>query len=416
MDIENMDKILSIVANFLTAGGILGFIYWWTNKSFVRIYLRVPDYDKVSWKMLYIRDGGEGTKIENKVMKFKEYKSKNPGEAIVGIRVTSNPRQGFQFKCFAELTGTDKQNEALYPEFKEHMEKMGFLQVEGMAYDGKVWFLLPEEYKLGKIKASPVENIINNIWYPTLSKTIYPYMSISVRVPLQVGETDLFSNVDFYLESFSEKKERKRYYFDVVEKRKPENCALIKVSVKITSEFNPFRFKVYVHPRSAMDIQKFYDKLMYITDNNKEIMRHNLMVAIDEFRVMLKEYQAQPSKSGEPDEDVLEVKAVYDALNERKQTYFPENEVVKAAESDIQDFLKDKFNRKSLHDQAKDIQDILHAFDYDYTIKPFKTESDQRIEILFDENTGFFRNESDNTYLWKPGIKKGGLLKTLKPE
>ncbi|MFW5768410.1 MAG: hypothetical protein ACOCXO_08605, partial [Bacteroidota bacterium] len=132
--------------------------------------------------------------------------------------------------------------------------------------------------------------------------------------------------------------------------------------------------------------------------------------------VMLKEYQAQPSKSGEPDEDVLEVKAVYDALNERKQTYFPENEVVKAAESDIQDFLKDKFNRKSLHDQAKDIQDILHAFDYDYTIKPFKTESDQRIEILFDENTGFFRNESDNTYLWKPGIKKGGLLKTLKPE
>jgi hypothetical protein len=416
MDIESMDKILSIVANFLTAGGILGFIYWWTNKSFVRIYMRVPDYKNVNWKMLYIRDGGEGTNIENKVMKFREYKSKNPGESIVGIKVKSNPRLGFQFKCFAEFTGTDKQNENLYPEFKTHMEKMGFHQVEGMAYDGKVWFLIPEEYKLGKIKASPVENIINNIWYPTLSKTIYPYMSISARVPLKAGETDLFSNVDFYIESFTRKKERKRYYFDVVEKSEAENCALIKASVKITSEFNPFRFKVYMHPRASVDTKLIRDKLCYITDNNKEEVRQNLMDAITEFRTLLKEYQTKSAESDGPDEDVIQVKAVYEALNERKESHFPQNDVVRAAESDMESFLKDNFNRKSLRDQAREIQDILHAFDYDYTIRAANSDPDQRIEILLDENTGFFRNESDDTYLWKPGIKKGGLLKTLKPE
>ncbi|HKK68680.1 MAG TPA: hypothetical protein VJ946_10720, partial [Bacteroidales bacterium] len=140
------------------------------------------------------------------------------------------------------------------------------------------------------------------------------------------------------------------------------------------------------------------------------------MDAITEFRTLLKEYQAKSAESEGPDEDVMQVKAVYEALNEHKENHFPGNDVVKAAESDMESFLKDNFNRKSLRDQAREIQDILHAFDYDYTIRAANSEPDQRIEILLDENTGFFRNESDDTYLWKPGIKKGGLLKTLKPE
>jgi len=412
MDLQSMDKILSIVANFLTAGGILGFIYWWTNKRYVRLYLRVPQYAGVKWKMLYIRDGGEVSNIENKELKFKKYKSKNPGETIIGIKVKINPRLGFQFKCFAELTGTDRQNKAIYPELKSKMMQMGFNHVEGMAYDGKVWFLVPEEYKIGTIKASPVENIINNIWYPTLSKVIYPYVSISTRVPLMAGETDLFTNMEYYIESYNNKAEKQRYYFDVVKRKEMENCALIKASIKITSEFKPLQFKVFMHPRSSVDSKWIFDQLQFITDNKKEDLKGKLSQELQEFSLGLKNNKKKRTISKDEEDLVSEIKTLRHQLHERKQMGFIEDEAIRFADIEMKNYLEVN-SKKSLIEQARIIQEIMQALDFEYNIEPENIDNEGRIEISFVENFCFRREKG--YYYWEPGIKKGGLLNKLKP-
>jgi hypothetical protein len=74
----------------------------------------------IGWKMLYIRNGGEVSNTENKMMKFKKHNSKNPDDTIVGIKVKANPRLGFQYKCFAELIKTD----AIYRKLKSQMIQM----------------------------------------------------------------------------------------------------------------------------------------------------------------------------------------------------------------------------------------------------------------------------------------------------
>jgi hypothetical protein len=50
------------------------------DKSMFRIHIRVPNFPDINYNILYIRDGGEGSKIVNKIHSFKKLNSKNTNE------------------------------------------------------------------------------------------------------------------------------------------------------------------------------------------------------------------------------------------------------------------------------------------------------------------------------------------------
>jgi hypothetical protein len=403
--IDSIDQWLGIAANALTAIGILGLFLWWINRCLVRIHIRVPNFPDVNYNMLYIRDGGEGSKIVNKIHSFKKLNSKNTNEEIISIKIACNPQLGFQFKCFAELSGNEKQKKEMYPKFRQELEYLGFHSISQLAYDGKVWFLLPDEYLFGQIRASLVENIMNNIWYPTLAKTIYPYHSIIAKVPLKHDEYEIFDHAEYYLEVQNQNGTKDELFFGTLEKNEEQNYAKIKASVKIQAGFKPFKFKGIVKVINGKnETENVFKSLQGSTVNHSKIASNKIKNIGEEFSKIL-------DAGNYTDKDLQKDKAVDtvgDLLslvkkNKSKIEENSDNNDIEKLELALNSFVDRNKTEKSFSEYAEDLKKVIGSLDFKYDIIVSDIINEITIGIEFEDVYGF-RKDGDY-YIWNPEIK-----------
>ena len=402
---DQVDSWFGLIANVLTALGILGLFIWWVNRRAVKIYIRVPKFPDINYNLLYIRDGGEGSEIVNKIHSFKNLNSKNNNEEIIYIKVICKPQLGFQFKCFSQLSGNEKQKKKIYNAFKPKLEYLGFHSISKLAYDGKVWFLLPEEYLFGQIRASVVENIMNNIWYPTLAKIIYPYHSIIAKVPLYYEDYKFFDHAEYYLEVHHQNGTKDELFFGTLEKNEDENYAKIKASVKIQPGFKPFKFKGIVkliYGNSETD--NVFNALKASTVNYAGITSEKIKKISDEFTSFLNddnyiEKEIEKNKAVEAACDLTNILR----KNKSKMEGLTEHENIEALEESLDNFVSRNKTNKTFLECATDMKSIIASLDFKYDIKVLKIIEDSKIEIEFEDIYGF-KKEGD-FYIWDPKIK-----------
>lgn len=401
--IDTVDQWLGITANVLTAIGILGLFFWWINRCFVRIHIRVPNFPNVNYHMLYIRDGGEGSKIVNKIHSFKKLGSKNTNEELLSIKIACNPQLGFQFKCFAELSGNEKEKKELYPKFKEELEYLGFQSISQLAYDGKVWFLLPNEYLFGQIRASLVENIMNNIWYPTLAKTIYPYHSIIAKVPLRYEDFEIFDHAEYFLEVEKAGGTKDELFFGTVEKNEEKNFAKIKASVKIQPGFKPFKFRGVVKLINGNDASQVYKALHDSTVNHAQITSQKIKEIGEGFSKVLDadNYKAENPEKEKALNSAIELVNLVKKNKIKIQNLNSSNDIEKL-EFSLNNFVDRNDTDKTFNDYAADLKSLVLSLDFKYDIKVLD-KSDDIIKIEF-EDVYKFKKDGDY-YIWDPQIK-----------
>jgi len=404
--IDAVDQWLGITANVLTAIGILGLFFWWINRCVVRIHIRVPNFPDINYNMLYIRDGGEGSKIVNKIHSFKKLNSKNTNEEIISIKIACNPQLGFQFKCFAELSGNEKQKKEIYPKFKQELEYLGFHSISQLAYDGKVWFLLPGEYLFGQIRASLVENIMNNIWYPTLAKTIYPYHSIISKVPLKHEGYEIFDHAEYYLEVENQNGIKDELFFGTLEKNEEQNFAKIKASVKIQAGFKPFKFKGIVKIINGNnETENVFKALQGSTVNHSKIASDKIKNIGEEFSKLLdsdnfSEKDLQKDKAVDTVIDLLSlVKKNKSNIEENS-----DNNDIEKLELALNSFVDRNKTTNSFSEYAEDLKKVIGSLDFKYDIIVSDIINENTIGIEFEDIYGF-RKEGDY-YIWDSQIKK----------
>ncbi len=402
---EQVDSWFGLLANALTAIGILGLFIWWINRRAVKIYIRVPKFPDINYNLLYIRDGGEGSEIVNKIHSFKNLKSKNNNEELIYIKVICKPQLGFQFKCFAQLSGNEKQKKEIYKEFKPKLEYLGFHSISKLAYDGKVWFLLPEEYLFGQIRASVVENIMNNIWYPTLAKIIYPYHSIIAKVPLYYEDYNFFDHAEYYLEVFNQNGIKDELFFGTLEKNEDKNYAKIKASVKIQPGFKPFKFRGIVKLINGNnETENVFNALTASTVNYAGITSEKIKYIGDEFTDFLDddnyiEKEVEKNKAIEAACDLANLLR----KNKSKMKELTENDDIVALEKSLDKFVSRNKTKKTFLECATDMKSIIASLDFKYDIKVLKIINDSKIEIAFEDVYGFKKEEG--LYAWDPKIK-----------
>lgn len=402
---EQVDSWFGLLANVLTAIGILGLFLWWINRRAVKIYIRVPKSSDINYNLLYIRDGGEGSEIVNKIHPFKNLNSKNNNEEIIYIKVICKPQLGFQFKCFAQLSGNEKEKKKIYNEFKPKLEYLGFHSISKLAYDGKVWFLLPEEYLFGQIRASVVENIMNNIWYPTLAKVIHPYHSIIAKVPLTYEDYSFFDHAEYYLEVHNQNGTKDELFFGTLEKNEAKNYAKIKASVKIQAGFKPFKFRGIVKLINGNnETENVFNALKASTINYAGITSEKINSIGHEFTDFLDD-------DNYIDKEIEKNKAVETAnnlanllrKNKSKLKGLDENEDILVLEESLDKFVSRNKTDKTFLECAKDMKSIIASLDFKYDIKVLKIIDDSTIEIDFEDIYGFKKEEG--WYTWDPKIK-----------
>lgn len=404
--IDIIDQWFSILANVLTAIGILGLFFWWINRRVVKINIRVPNFPDINYNMLYIRDGGEGSKIVNKIHSFNKLNSKNNNEEIISIKISCNPQLGFQFKCFAELSGNEKQKKEMYPKFRKELEYLGFNSISELAYDGKVWFLLPSEYLFGQIRASLVENIMNNIWYPTLAKTIYPYHSIIAKVPLKYEDYDIFDHAEYYLEVYNQNGSKDELFFGTLEKNEEKNYAKIKASVKIQAGFKPFKFRGVVKLINGdNETEHVFKALQGSTVNYAEIVAEKIKDIGDKFTGILdadnySEKDLEKDKAVEVASDLVNLVR----KNKSKLKGLSDNEDIEKLELSLKNFVERNNTAKTFSEYASDMKSVIVSLDFKYDIIVSKIINPTTIEIEFEEIYGF--KKEDDYYVWNPEIKK----------
>lgn len=403
--IETIDQWLSILANVLTALGILGLFFWWINRCVVRIYIRVPNFPDINYNILYIRDGGEGSKIVNKIHAFKKLNSKNTNEEIISIKIACNPQLGFQFKCFAQLSGNEKQKKEMYPKFKQELEYLGFHSISQLAYDGKVWFLLPDEYLFGQIRASIVENIMNNIWYPTLAKTIYPYHSIIAKVPLKHDKYEIFDHAEYYLEVQNQNGTKDELFFGTLEKNEEQNYAKIKASVKIQAGFKLFKFKGIVKIINGNnETENVFKALQGSTVNHSKIASNKIKNIGEDFSKLLDsdnytEKDLQKDKAVDVVSDLL-------CLVKKNKSKIEENsnkKDIEKLELALNSFVDRNKTDKSFSEYAEDLKKVIGSLDFKYDIIVSDIINETTIGIEFEDIYGF--KKDGNYYVWNPEIK-----------
>jgi len=403
---DQVDSWFALLANVLTAFGILGLFLWWINRRAVKIYIRVPKFPDINYNMLYIRDGGEGSEIINKIHSFKKLNSKNNNEDLLYIRVICKPHLGFQFKCFAQLSGNEKQKKEAYPEFKKKLKYLGFHSISKLAYDGKVWFLLPEEYLFGQIRASVVENIINNIWYPTLAKIIYPYHSIIAKVPLCHEDYNFFDHAEYYLAVYHQNGTRDELFFGTLEKNEHENYAKIKASVKIQPGFKPFKFRGIVKLINGNhETKNVFKALKNSTVNYAGITSEKIKNIGEEFMGFL-------DNDNYIKQDLEKNKAVDTASNlagllrknKSKMEGLVEEKDLDILEQSLDNFVSRNKTDKTFSECAAEMKSIIASLDFKYDIKVLKILDDSTIEIEFEDVYGF--KKEGNFYVWDPEILK----------
>lgn len=404
--IDTIDQWLGITANVLTAAGILGLFFWWVNRCVVRIHIRVPNFPNVNYNMLYIRDGGEGSKIVNKIYSFNKLGSKNTNEEIVSIKIVCNPQLGFQFKCFAELSGNEKEKKEMYPRFKQELEYLGFQSISQLAYDGKVWFLLPNEYLFGQIRASLVESIMNNIWYPTLAKTIYPYHSIIAKVPLRYEDYEIFDHAEYYLEVINQNGSKDELFFGTVEKNEEKNYAKIKASVKIQPGFKPFKFRGIVKLINGNDqTQQVYNALHDSTVKHAEITSEKIRNLGESFSKVL-DSDNYSSKDSEKEKAVDIANNLVNLVKKNKSRIsgLNANNEIEKLENSLSSFVKRNDTEKTFTDYADDMKSLISSLDFKYDIKVSNKIEKSNIPIEF-EDIYKFKKDGDY-YIWDPQISK----------
>lgn len=402
---EQVDSWFGLLANALTAIGILGLFIWWVNRRAVKIYIRVPKFPDINYNLLYIRDGGEGSEIVNKIHSFKNLKSKNNNEELIYIKVICKPQLGFQFKCFAQLSGNEKQKKEVYKEFKQKLKYLGFHSISKLAYDGKVWFLLPEEYLFGQIRASVVENIMNNIWYPTLAKIIYPYHSIIAKVPLYYEGYSFFDHAEYYLEVYHQNGTKDELFFGTLEKNEDKNYAKIKASVKIQSGFKPFKFRGIVKLiNGTHETENVFNALKGSTINYAGVTSKKIKNIGDEFSDFLKgdNYIEKEQEKRKAVETACDLASMI-RKNKSKMIDLTENNDLEILEESLNKFVSRNKTEKTFSECATDMKSIITSLDFKYDIKVQKILNDSKIEIEFEDVFGF-KKEGD-FYIWDPKIK-----------
>lgn len=404
--IDTVDQWLGITANVLTAVGILGLFFWWVNRCVVKIHIRVPNFPNINYNMLYIRDGGEGSKIVNKIHPFKKLGSKNTNEEIISIKIVCNPQLGFQFKCFAELQGNEKEKKEMYPRFKQELEYLGFHSISELAYDGKVWFLIPNEYLFGQIRASLVESIMNNIWYPTLAKTIYPYHSIIAKVPLRYEDYEILDHAEYYLEVINQNGTKDELFFGTIEKNEEQNYAKLKASVKIQPGFSPFKFKAYVKPVNGSEqVDQIHKALHDSTVKHAEITSDKIRNISNGFSKLL-----DNNKYAIADKD--KEKAVDSACelvnlvkkNKNKISGLDASDNIEKLENSLEGFVQRNDVEKTFDDYVSDLKLLISSLDFKYDIKVSENTENTIVPIEFEDIYGF--KKDGEYYIWDPKLKK----------
>ncbi len=407
---EEIDAWFSLLANVLTAFGILGLFFWWINRRLVKIHIRVPNIPDINYNMLYIRDGGEGSKIVNKIHSFKKLNSHNTNEEIISIKIDCKPQLGFQFKCFAEVGGNEKQKKEIYPRFRKELEYLGFQSIDQLAYDGKVWFLLPNEYLFGQIRASLVENIMNNIWYPTLAKRIYPYHSIIAKVPIRYDDYNLIDQAEYYLEVIYENGTKEEIFFGTLEVNEAKNYIKLKASVKIKPNFKPFKFRGIVKSiNGKSEIDNIFAALDGSTANYKKITSEKIQKISKVFSNMLDEdsYSEKDHKKSLATETASELINLV-RKNQSKIKDLSIDDDIMELDSSLNNFVKRNKVEKSFFEYAEEVKNILTSLEFKYDIEVSKIINDSTIEIRFDDFYKF-KKEGDY-YIWNPKIKQKSIF------
>ncbi len=331
--------------------------------------------------------------------------SKNNNEEIIYIRVICKPQLGFQFKCFAQLSGNEKQKKEIYKEFKTKLEYLGFHSISKLAYDGKVWFLLPEEYLFGQIRASVVENIMNNIWYPTLAKVIYPYHSIIAKVPLTYEDFSFFDHAEYYLEVYHQNGTKDELFFGTLEKNKDKNYAKIKTSVKIQPGLKPFKFRGIIKLiNGTSETENIFNALKASTVNYAGITSEKINTIGNEFTDFLKgdNYREKEIEKRKAVDAASELSNLL-RKNKSKMLTIAENNDLEVLETSLDKFISRNSTEKSFLECAEDIKSIITSIDFKYDIKVLKIIDDATIEIDFEDIYGF--KKEGEYYIWNPKIK-----------
>jgi hypothetical protein len=294
----------------------------------------------------------------------------------------------------------------IYPKFKEELEYLGFHSISPLAYDGKVWFLLPDEYLFGQIRASLVENIINNIWYPTLAKTIYPYHSIIAKVPLKHEEYEIFDHAEYYLEVENQNGTKDEIFFGILEKNEEQNYAKIKASVKIQAGFRPFKLKGIVKVINGKnETENVYKALQDSTVNHSKIASNKIKNIGEEFSKIL-------DADNYTDKDLQKDKAVDTVSNlvslvKKNKSKIDEHYESKGLEKlklALKMFVDRNKTEKSFSEYAEDLTKVIGSLDFKYDIIVSDKINDATIGIEFEDVYGF--KKDGNQYIWNPEIKK----------
>ncbi len=397
------DVYLSIIANTLTAIGIGALGLYWFYQRKVKIQIIVPNILNANYKLLFVREGGDGTKLVNKTVSFKDIAIVDETEKIISINIRCNPRLGFQFKCFIELLGTDKQNRTNYKILKKKLVSLGFEDISPLAYDGKVWYLLPQEYLFGHIKISPLENIVNNIWYPTLAQKIYPYHSIKLKVPIICEGENVFDENEYTLETTTNN-QKETIFFKLLKSNENENYALIKASIQLTEILSKVKYRFLLETPSE-NTENIMNLLNNATNRKTEQLDKKLKDGINEFLEFRnnKESIANLRKEKEEMDIALKIRKVIINGNAGFLNTL-EDTALKSFENELQTIIKTNSKKISSTEYMKHLFELMESYNRDYDINNMKVDKEGSITFMADEDVNLKGNNYE--YFWNATMIK----------
>ncbi len=393
---------LSIVANALTAIGIGVIGLYWFYQRRVKIQIIVPNISDANYKMLFVREGGDGTKLVNKTVSFKDVAIINETEKIISIKIRCNPRLGFQFKCFVELLGTDKQNRTNYKILKKKLLSLEFKDISPLAYDGKVWYLLPHEYLFGQINISPLESIKNNIWYPTLAKKIYPYHSIKLKVPIKCEGENVFDENEYVLETTTNN-QKEIIYFKLLESNENENYALIKASIQLTEKLSEVKYRFFLETLTD-DTERIMNLLNNATNKKSEQLDVKIKDGINEF---LEFRNNKGSISNLREEEEIDIAMKLRKIIKNGNAEFIKNikdNALKSFENELQTIIEINSKKITSSEYMKHLFELIESYNRDYDIKNMKIDKAGSIIFMVDEVVNL--NGNNYEYFWNAQMLK----------
>jgi len=397
------DVYLSIIANLLTAIGIGALGLYWFYQRRVKIQIIVPNIPNSNYKLLFVREGGDGSKLVNKSIVFKDYAIVDETEKIISINIRCNPRLGFQFKCFVELLGTDKQNRANYKILKKKLVSLGFEDISPLAYDGKVWYLLPQEYLFGHIKISPLENIVNNIWYPTLAQKIYPYHSIKLKVPVNCEGENVFDENEYTIETITNN-QKETIFFKLLKTDENENYALIKASIQLTDILSEVKYRFFIET-SPDYTERTINLLNSATDRKTVQLDAKLKDCINEFLSFRNNKDSFENLRKEKEE--LNIAKKLQKIVKNGNAGFIntlDENVLSSFENELQTIIELNSKKITSLEYMKHLFELAESYNRNYDITNMKIEKSGFIAFMANESVNIKGDKYE--YHWKAKVIK----------